>query len=238
MKKVFAVVLMMIMMLSACGSVTVEDNTESPEYILNSDTQVITEVDLSKLNDTELEYAIEEIYARHGKVFSDEAYNKYFCACDWYTPDPGFKMSDLTELEKENAEFIQKYINGLSGSQTSIQPAEKPQTQAENNTAQQPTVIVIHDEGYYYEHYTGDNTYIIPDSNTRKLSKSELSGFNSNTLALIRNEIYARHGYIFQKQKYKDYFGSKQWYTPNENFDVSWLNSVEKYNVELIKSME
>lgn len=237
MKRILALLIIMTMMLSACGSVTVENKSDE-NYILNSDTQVVTEVDLSKLNDTELQYAIEEIYARHGKVFTDATYNKYFCACDWYTPDPGFKMSDLTELEKENAAFIQQYIDRTLGGKSSSQPAETTQPATNNNTSSQPTVIVIHDEGYYYEHYTGDNTYIIPDSNTRKLSASELKGFNSNTLALIRNEIYARHGYVFQKQKYRDYFGSKQWYTPNSNFDASWLNSVEKYNVELIKSLE
>lgn len=82
--------------------------------------------------------------------------------------------------------------------------------------------------------------YIIPHSSTRKLSKSELYGYDSYTLGLIRNEIFARHGYIFKKQEYKNYFNSMPWYVPNSSFkgSLNELNSVEKYNVELIKSME
>ena len=60
------------------------------------------------------------------------------------------------------------------------------------------------------------------------------------TLSLIRNEIFARHGYVFKKEEYRNYFNSMPWYTPNPSFSgsVNDLNSIEKYNVELIKSLE
>ena len=81
--------------------------------------------------------------------------------------------------------------------------------------------------------------YIIPDSDTRYLTRSELSGYSSDELAYIRNEIFARHGYIFEKSKYRNYFSSKSWYEPDSSFNYEYdLNKIEKANVDLIKSME
>lgn len=80
--------------------------------------------------------------------------------------------------------------------------------------------------------------YIIADSDVRALTAEELSAYDKDTLALIRNEILARYGYPFQKQMYRDYFGSKSWYTRNENFNYSMLTSLEMENIELIKKLE
>ncbi|MGL5312374.1 MAG: YARHG domain-containing protein [Peptostreptococcaceae bacterium] len=82
--------------------------------------------------------------------------------------------------------------------------------------------------------------YIIPDSDIRYLTKSELLQYNKDTLGFIRNEIFARHGYMFKKQVYRDYFDSMPWYYPNSSFkgSLNELNKVERANVELIKSLE
>ncbi len=209
--------------LSGCTGISVVKNDEiaQEDYLLASDTQVITEVDLSKLNETELEYAYEEIFARHGKVYTDANYEKYFNSKKWYSPNPSFDENDLTDLESENADFIRAYIASKTAEATP-----------------QPSSETKYDASYYYKYYTGDNTYIIPDSHTRKLTASELRGYSPSTLALIRNEIYARRGYVFSTEKYRDYFSSKMWYTPNPNFKTSMLNSIEQYNIQLIKSLE
>lgn len=215
-----SVIAMVVM--TGCSSISIvnKDKVEEGDYLLPSDTQVITEVDLSKLNETELKYAYEEIFARHGKIYSDANLEKYFNSKSWYSPNPSFEESDLTALESENAGFISAYI--VSNTSVSVP--------ASNNTK--------YDANYYYKYFMGDNTYIIPDSSTRRLTAGELYGYSSNTLALIRNEIYARNGYVFSKKEYKDYFSSKMWYSPNPNFNESFLNSIEKYNIQLIKSME
>lgn len=223
MKKILLLITV-ILAITGCSSISVVNkNEEEDNYLLASDTQVITEVDLSKLNETELKYAYEEIFARHGKIYSDANFKKYFNSKEWYSPNPSFAESDLTNLEIENATFISNYIS---------------MNQAPVSTPSSSTNPVRYDENYYYKHYVGDNTYIIPHSSARKLTVSELYGYSSNTLALIRNEIYARNGYIFSKQKYRDYFSSKLWYSPNPNFNESFLNDIEKYNIQLIKSME
>lgn len=85
-----------------------------------------------------------------------------------------------------------------------------------------------------------ENEYLISDSDTRLLSEKELSSYSKDDLAIIRNEIFARHGYVFQTEPFVGYFNSKSWYKPNSNFKgtLNELNSVEKANVELIQKLE
>ncbi|MBY2059442.1 YARHG domain-containing protein, partial [Clostridioides difficile] len=82
--------------------------------------------------------------------------------------------------------------------------------------------------------------YIISDSNSRYLTEDELNSYNKSDLALIRNEIFARYGYIFQNEEYRNYFSKKSWYSPKEGIsaETSILSEVEKSNVELIKDLE
>ena len=43
----------------------------------------------------------------------------------------------------------------------------------------------------------GERAYLIPDSDTRKLTESELWAWDYESLGYILNEIFARHGYNF-----------------------------------------
>jgi len=81
--------------------------------------------------------------------------------------------------------------------------------------------------------------YILPDSDKMYYSADDLSGFSKEDLRLARNEIYARHGYIFKDGDMQSYFGRQSWYTPTTN-DVpdTELNDFEKANLGLIKEIE
>ena len=81
-------------------------------------------------------------------------------------------------------------------------------------------------------------SYFLPDSNTRLYTQEELSGYDKETLGFMRNEILARHGYVFKKDKYKNHFGSQAWYAPNPDFYYGLLNDIEMQNVETIKDLE
>ena len=82
-----------------------------------------------------------------------------------------------------------------------------------------------------------DDDYVLPSSGTHKLSDSLLDRLSLSTLGYARNEILARHGYVFKTAKYRNYFNSKSWYTPG-GYSYNKLNSVERYNVERIKYFE
>lgn len=70
------------------------------------------------------------------------------------------------------------------------------------------------------------------------LSKRQLVGKSVEELSLLRNEIYARKGFVFNSGKYNDYFRRQPWYKPVESNDVITLTKLENQNIELIKSLE
>lgn len=84
--------------------------------------------------------------------------------------------------------------------------------------------------------------YIFPDSDKKYLSEDEVRSVEADILALGRNEIFARHGYIFGDETYKQYFESMPWYegtVPADRFNADEVfNDFEKKNVELIKTVE
>ena len=90
--------------------VTTEDNED---YILpNSDTEYITKEDLEGFSAEQCKIARNEIYARHGRRFKDEALQEYFDSKDWYegTIDPDdFQESILSEIEIANKDVIVDY---------------------------------------------------------------------------------------------------------------------------------
>ncbi|TYQ18345.1 UNVERIFIED_CONTAM: YARHG domain-containing protein [Acetivibrio alkalicellulosi] len=55
---------------------------------------------------------------------------------------------------------------------------------------------------------------------------------------LVRNEIYARNGYVFKDPKWMELFSIQQWYEPDENFNFIKLNDIEKINIEQIIKFE
>lgn len=57
-----------------------------------------------------------------------------------------------------------------------------------------------------------DSEYIIPDSNSRYLTESDISGLSLQQLNYAKNEIYARRGRKFDSVELQEYFGSKSWY--------------------------
>ena len=83
-----------------------------------------------------------------------------------------------------------------------------------------------------------EDSYFLPDSDVRLYTEEELSAYDKETLGYMRNEILARHGYVFKKEHYKNHFGSQSWYTPNPDFYYGLLSDVEMQNVETIKALE
>lgn len=66
----------------------------------------------------------------------------------------------------------------------------------------------------------------------------DLEEFSKDEVALIRNEIYARHGYVFQSEPFKSYFSEKEWYIPNPDFTDAEFSEIELTNKDLIVEYE
>lgn len=72
----------------------------------------------------------------------------------------------------------------------------------------------------------------------RKLTYNDISPLNKAQLRLLRNTIYARHGYIFKSDDLKNHFSKCSWYSPRHADVTGMLSGVEKYNVQFIKKYE
>lgn len=85
---------------------------------------------------------------------------------------------------------------------------------------------------------SGGNSSIYPQASDRLLTSDDVSNLTGWELKIMRNEIFARHGYIFKKEEMRNYFMYEKWYVPRyENVD-DMLSDVEKKNIELIKRYE
>ncbi|MDR2221940.1 MAG: YARHG domain-containing protein [Flavobacteriaceae bacterium] len=71
-----------------------------------------------------------------------------------------------------------------------------------------------------------------------KYTEKELVSKSVEELALLRNEILARKGYVFTKGIYADYFDLMDWYTPVSSNSTIVLDAHENAQIDLIKKIE
>ena len=77
--------------------------------------------------------------------------------------------------------------------------------------------------------------YVFPDSDFRYLTDEDIKCLDEDTTRYAINEIYARHGYIFSKAKYKKYYSQFDWYEPTykkQSTVEKKFNAYEKTNME------
>jgi len=77
-----------------------------------------------------------------------------------------------------------------------------------------------------------------PEGSIKMLVASDLANINKEELKIMRNEIYARHGYIFKTDDMKNYFNRQSWYLPQFDNVENLLTPTEKSNVIFIKKFE
>lgn len=104
---------------------------------------------------------------------------------------------------------------------------------------------------YYYgdaaasdnEYYTraSKSGYLWP-TDSQYISASDLKGLSQDSVAAIRNEIYARHGYSFNTARWKNYFSGKTWYKLDDTCTDATirarLSSTERANISAIVAYE
>ena len=96
-----------------------EEANLSGDYICPaSNSRLLTDADIAGLSAQELNYAKNEIYARHGRKFDSPELQKYFESKSWYTGiydgrdfDSNYSSSLLSDIEKKNAEILRAAEN-------------------------------------------------------------------------------------------------------------------------------
>lgn len=73
----------------------------------------------------------------------------------------------------------------------------------------------------------------------RELTPADLAGCPKEELRLMRNTIYARHGYTFQSRDLQEYFAQFDWYVPTTTVVPEYdMSATELKNISLIKKYE
>lgn len=89
----------------------------SQDYILpDSSTRQLSYGDIAGLTKEQLRIARNEIYARHGRMFTSEELQSYFNSKSWYrgtVSASSFSENMLSQLEKDNIKLIQERENAL-----------------------------------------------------------------------------------------------------------------------------
>jgi hypothetical protein len=77
-----------------------------------------------------------------------------------------------------------------------------------------------------------------PKASQRLLKVEDVENIIKEDLEFMRNEIFARHGYCFQKKSLRQKFENEEWYVPNTIDIKNRLTDIEKKNITLIKKYE
>ncbi len=90
------------------------------------------------------------------------------------------------------------------------------------------------------EKYTVEKNRIASDAifklnaSKQKLTEKELKNLRKLDLQIIKNSVFARHGYSFKKETYRNFFETTDWYIPvSDNVDKD-LSETEKNNIALL----
>lgn len=70
------------------------------------------------------------------------------------------------------------------------------------------------------------------------LTKEQVSNLKKADLFILRNSIYARHGYSFKNQQLRAYFDREPWYIPVSTDVKNEFTAIEKKNIELLMRYE
>ncbi|MGE6218864.1 YARHG domain-containing protein [Nubsella zeaxanthinifaciens] len=95
--------------------------------------------------------------------------------------------------------------------------------------------VEVYENQYYRS--ASDAVYKI-NSSMQELKESDLKNLRKLDLQILRNTIFARHGYSFKKETYRQFFDYVDWYVPISNNVEKELTSLEKKNIKLLEKFE
>lgn len=94
-------------------------------------------------------------------------------------------------------------------------------------------------EGFTGDAENGDTRFQDFDwLSERAVTLSDLAGLTPGDLRILRNAIYAKHGYKFKSADLQEYFGRFDWYTPMYSDVTGQLSAIEKSNLATIQKHE
>ena len=163
-----------------------------------------------------------------------------------YTPPPEKKTNTLLILAVTAVVLAAVAFVGLVGLVVAVSmqedsgSASSEYAEAEDDVPIYEVVEAAPEEAAPYEEAVDDTDWKTQYDFAceRIVTESDLVGMDANDLRIMRNWIFARHGYIFKSQELKDYFNQYPWYNPRYTDVSSMLSDVEIKNAEFIRQHE
>ncbi len=98
------------------GTTSKPSEPEENTYIFPSDTTLVTRADLEGKTQREVTLMLNEIFARHGYIFSTDYLKEYFESQAWYKPvtnSASVVTKAFNDIEQANSSFINKYMHEM-----------------------------------------------------------------------------------------------------------------------------
>ncbi|MBO6199991.1 MAG: YARHG domain-containing protein [Chryseobacterium sp.] len=92
------------------------------------------------------------------------------------------------------------------------------------------------DQGTYetdQQRYATNAIFTI-NASKQKLKEKDLKNLPKLDMEIIKNAIFARHGYSFKKETFRQFFNQSDWYVPVSNNVDAELSPLEKENAALL----
>ena len=106
---------------------------------------------------------------------------------------------------------------------------DQPGSKETNNTLSANPVLT----SFHYNPEAGEYK-----ASAKVLGMPDVENLMKNELEIMRNEIFARHGYLFPKKEMREYFENQDWYVGVSADIKDQLTSLEKKNIALILRLE
>lgn len=102
------------------------------------------------------------------------------------------------------------------------------------------------DYGIYKDgHGINAYEYVLPESDSRYLTRDDIANLTLRGVNYAKNEIYARYGRDFKSRELQDFFSGRQWYSvsyslsdENDKGITGMFNPYEKENSKFLASIE
>ena len=207
-------------------------------------TRAITPADLNGRTLRELSLMRNTIFARAGNPFRKDWLNAYFGAQPWYTPAQQLDPKKITALDWANAKAITAFESGLATADLQQRVAAvQGRLTAKTATAEDQIELRLLSKRlgkWQSTEAPPANRSPLEDPTLldTQLTKAQLDNMSRRDLRLLRNTIYARHGYKFKSELLQTHFDDLVWYKEDPKFTTARLTRIDWRNTKLIKSVE
>jgi hypothetical protein len=181
------------------------------------------------LKKVEIEVTVKQYVITEAKEYGDSPYNGVFT----FNVDPGTDILSGTWIPNDTNTVSVKSCKYSLRKRSFEYAPDKELDELVSSYIYDPEDP--HRKDDEFEILTDANTF---NASTTLLKDEDISNFHAADLEVMRNAIYARHGYSFQNKRMRYLFDGLSWYVPVSVDVRDQLTEIEEKNIELIMRYE